>query len=315
MHEEVVEFELYTDLAEVIGDRLITTLGIGPLGDVIMLLVDPQQLTGGILEFREPGRYFISKQPPHGYDATVLRYLDTGITPIELTSLDSSFLKIQPLPDGGVLLAPAIPPRGIPSLGNSIQFDSSGQIIRRLYIGIRIRDMQVDLAQRIWVSFFDEGIFSGDPISCFGLVCFSLEGDMLWHYSPPDGFGPYDDSEALNVTSDDVWLYYSSSYPIMRIGRQYYPQGWHNTFHYADAMAVAYPHVLLLGGQKEDQNRCILQTIDGDRLVNPRRLDLRLPGGVRVNPSWVTGRDAVLHAIVGTRWYRFDLRRYLGGLH
>ncbi|WP_315907032.1 hypothetical protein [Priestia koreensis] len=96
-----------------------------------------------------------------------------------------------------------------------------GKVLTEFSIGEGVEDCQVDIKDQIWVSYFDEGIFSEDPRSQEGIVAFDLAGNVVY-----DRYGklvvdeivpPIDDCYALNVTGDEVWLYYYSDFPVVQL--------------------------------------------------------------------------------------------------
>lgn len=96
-----------------------------------------------------------------------------------------------------------------------------GKVLTEFSIGEGVEDCQVDINDHIWVSYFDEGIFSEDPRSQAGIVAFDVAGNVVY-----DRYGklvvdeivpPIDDCYALNVTGDEVWLYYYSDFPVVQL--------------------------------------------------------------------------------------------------
>jgi hypothetical protein len=186
-----------------------------------------------------------------------------------------------------------------------------------MVFGDGIADVQVASDHRIWVSYFDEGVFGNfgwpfPPMGSDGLLCFDNEGSIVWRFHSPGGFDTISDCYALNAANDAVWIYYYTDFPIVRISYDGKVQGWQNEFSGARALAVSDQHVMLWGGYQGERDRCIVQTIEGDKLISPRKLDLRLPDGQPLGNARVIGRDSILHAFHGTSWYQFDLREFCG---
>jgi hypothetical protein len=115
------------------------------------------------------------------------------------------------------------------------------------------------------------------------------------------------DCYALNVADDATWACYYTDFPVVRIGPDRSTRGWRNTVSGAKALAVSRNHVLLWGGYQEHRSRCTLQRFGPEMLGKPRKISLLLPDGQPLTAGTIIGRDSILHAIVGTRWYQFDV--------
>lgn len=80
----------------------------------------------------------------------------------------------QRLPDGGYALASSRSEIGEKNLQ---LFDRSGRFRSSFAVGDGIEHLAVDKRGRIWVGYFDEGIYGGDPLSSCGLSRFHLIAD------------------------------------------------------------------------------------------------------------------------------------------
>jgi hypothetical protein len=194
-----------------------------------------------------------------------------------LTDLAFAYPLIQPLDHGNFLLAATQCFKGSASERNGVIYGENGQVLDRFMLGAGINNMQVACDQHIWVSFFDEGVSgSNNPTTGWkyaigepGLVCFTLNGEITWKYTAPSGFRSIDDCYALNVADDAVWIYYYQDFPIVKITRDKQVHGWVNAYRGAKILVVDNQNVLLWGGYLSDNpTRGIIQTIDGDRLIN-----------------------------------------------
>lgn len=109
----------------------------------------------------------------------------------------------QRLPDGGYALASA---RSKVGEKNLQLFDDSGSFRTSFAIGDGIEHMTVDGRGRIWVGYFDEGIYGGDPLSSHGLSRFDQHGNLeyQWDYIKN---GPIDDCDTLTVDENSAaWI-------------------------------------------------------------------------------------------------------------
>lgn len=100
-------------------------------------------------------------------------------------------------------------------------FDRSGRLLESLFLGVGIADVKTVSGDRIFVSYFDEGVFSEDEKSSEGYCCFDSSGSLLLGYNglaERDGHPFIEDCYAINAISDDeIWLYYYSDFPLVRL--------------------------------------------------------------------------------------------------
>ena len=133
-------------------------------------------------------------------------------------------------PDGRVLLVGArcsFRAEGDYDL-NGIVIDPLSGRSTRMLLGDGIRGVQVDDLGRIWVSYFDEGIFGnfgwGDPgsapVGLAGLVCFSDSGEKIWEY-PYQTHDPISDCYALNVSGSQAAIFFYTDFPVCRISSDF----------------------------------------------------------------------------------------------
>lgn len=115
---------------------------------------------------------------------------------------------------------------------NAYLFDTEGNIINKFDVGKGIQDCQVDIDNNIWISYSDEGIFGESVIGQNGIIAFNSQGNIVFNdydsfvdkYDVP----PIDDCYALNVTDNDVWLYYYSEFPLVQIKNKKLHKFWEN---------------------------------------------------------------------------------------
>lgn len=99
-------------------------------------------------------------------------------------------------------------------------YDDEGQFLRSIDLGDASEDVQTTPEDRIWVSYFDEGVF-GSGIGRQGAVCFDSSGNPVFQYgefAEQNGLPFLSDCYALNVTaSGDVWLNYYTDFPLVQL--------------------------------------------------------------------------------------------------
>jgi hypothetical protein len=103
--------------------------------------------------------------------------------------------------------------------GRAVVYDRDGRAEKTLDLGDASEDIQTTPGGKIWVSYFDEGVYGSGVGSQQGLVCFDSAGNPIFKYfdfAEQNDLPFIDDCYAMNVVSDDeVWLSYYSSFPLV----------------------------------------------------------------------------------------------------
>jgi hypothetical protein len=296
-----------------ISNKVILDIGVGPNDDAVVLLASPEAAAEALSYVtssngvRSPRS--LTDQP---YTCTVLHCSGRKRTRLDI-EVDIAFPSVQPIIGGGALIVGArcSYKRRSPDQ-NAAMYDAKGSIVRRMVLGDGIRSVQVDQENRIWVSYFDEGIFGNrgwnEPIGGPGLLRWDMDGRITWSFEPPIGFDMICDCYALNVAVDAAWACYYTTFPVVRVGRGDQISAWVNGVDGVGTLAVDDERILLWGGYGDDRTRCVVRSVAGDQLGPSRWLDLRLPDGGDLSAARVIGRGPVLHAFAGDSWYTFDLR-------
>lgn len=104
---------------------------------------------------------------------------------------------------------------------NGSIFDQYGKCLGRLSLGDGIQDLQVTESGAIWVGYFDEGVYGGDPLSHSGFVCLREDGSKTFDFlslALDQKLEPISDCYAFNAISDDnVWMYYYTGNVLVNI--------------------------------------------------------------------------------------------------
>jgi len=113
--------------------------------------------------------------------------------------------------------------------GHASFHDASGASRSKVELGDAIESIQTTTDGRIWVSYFDEGVF-GNGIGRQGLVCFDSSGNGLFKYAEfaeQNNLPMICDCYALNVdASGDVWLNYYMDFPLVRLHHHTLEKVW-----------------------------------------------------------------------------------------
>lgn len=113
--------------------------------------------------------------------------------------------------------------------GHASFHDTSGASRSQIELGDAIESVQTTTDGRIWVSYFDEGVF-GNGIGRQGLVCVDSSGKDLFRYADfaeQNNLPMICDCYALNVdASGDVWLNYYTDFPLVRLHEHRLEKVW-----------------------------------------------------------------------------------------
>jgi hypothetical protein len=104
--------------------------------------------------------------------------------------------------------------------GRAVAYSHAGNPEKTLDLGDASNDVQTTHGGKIWVSYFDEGVYGGG-IGENGVVCFDSSGLPIFKYfelAEQHELPFIDDCYAMNVVSEDeVLLSYYSSFPLVSI--------------------------------------------------------------------------------------------------
>ena len=312
-----MELDLVVDFSEAMRENEeVLDFWIGPSSEAIGLAVAKTATAGPLSEGEGLGR---ADKP---YDASVLVHNGIAIRRTELRELDIGFPIVQVLPNDELLVVGTRCERredGSYDLNGRV-FGPDGVLRREFLLGDGIQDVQTTRDGRIWVSYFDEGIFGNlgwgnpggpEPVGSAGLVRFDVNGDLNWEYKPPALVGYIADCYALNVTDRATWAYYYTDFPLVRISSDDKIEAWHTPVAGARVVAVSDQRALFYGGYGDDRDRCVLCEFGLLRRVNEvAEVTLGLPDGVPLPTDRVLARGSTLHAFVGSAWYQRDLQAF-----
>jgi outer membrane protein assembly factor BamB len=237
---------------------------------------------------------------------------------INLPALDVAYPLVEMFPDGRVLIAGArCAWRSDDDFDlNGIVCDLTNGSTRRLLLGDGIADVAIDGAGRIWVSYFDEGIFGNFGWShpgpsgrgAGGLVCFKDDGTVLWQFNRQDSDHFIDDCYALNASRDEIWIYFYSAFKVCRVAMDftqtfYAPEGIEG----ATALAVSEAAILFSSNYRESPDTFRLLRRDGTKLARPHRVTAHLPNGGSLESACIVGRGSYLHVLNADGWFQTNV--------
>lgn len=300
------------DFSEILRDRKLLAVGVGPDGQVAVLV--GEEFPGEPTPPDKPSFPIGPNAPSTFVTAAIIWEGEaSAFRELPFERVRVQYPIVQPLPDGGVLVAGSRVAVG--EEPNGLVFDSAGRLLRRIMFGDGIEHLQVDRSGKAWVGYFDEGVYGNlgwgnpggpAPIGWTGLNRFDLSTGVLdWSFEPPRDGDVIDDCYGLNVAAEAVWVYYYGAFDLARINPDGSIRRWTTGWPGARALAVDGSAVLLIGAYGEPLSAS-LRRFGEDELTDPRpvvldRSDGRLPAGQ------LLARDDRVYLADGPRWFAASL--------
>jgi hypothetical protein len=242
-----------------------------------------------------------------------------GWTEGPIFPLENPFPNIDRFADGRWLVVGARTRGG----ANARVIGADGGELDRFMLGDGIEQVAIDQSDRIWVGWFDEGVFGNEswrvpgqewPPSGHGLACFADDGALLMAPSWPSEAGYVADCYALNAVGRGAWSCPYMDFPLFHCVPDQPVRWWRNPVPGARAMAVDGARVLLAGGYGVEANRLVLLGLHGiGRGEDAREIaswSLPLHPRAAANewepvwepPTLLVGRGDAMHLIDGGVW-------------
>ena len=311
-------FREVVDVASWIPDLSVIASDMGPGGDLLALATTREAAGTALSGTESPGGVvFPATRADHPYKGVLIHLNQSGelTNHLELSEVFVAHPHVQPLPADRYLVVGSRTRRFADGSfeKNAYIYGQDGRIEGEFLMGDGIADVQCDGAGNIWTAYFDEGIFGNfgwnEPVGAPGLLCFDSQGQMTWHFEPPAGFDSMADCYALNVASStDVYVYYYGDFAVMRISRDKPIEAWPTPIHGSGALAIFAEHAALLGSYHE-RDRVFVGRLAPTGLINivsHRFVFAGVDGPI--GPGKLRGRGSRFARMVGTRWFRCDMR-------
>lgn len=291
-------------------------------GAGLFLFVDEQSLSHLFARYEEQdGASFPETTTSEGAAAQFVEMTPDATTRIDLSGIDVTFPMIDRLPDGRILVVGARAERhedGTHDLNGQV-FASDGQAVGRILLGDGISRLACDGQGRIWVSYFDEGVYGNlgwggtdqpAPVGASGLACFDSDGRVLWEFAADgaDGEPRYiDDCYAMNVSRDRVWIYYYSDFDLCQIDTDFRCRFHRTDLEGCHGLAVDGSSVLLTGQYGDDPNVGYLGTIEDGLLADVRKARFAIPALQTRERIQFLGRGSTLNLFHNGKWLQHDM--------
>jgi outer membrane protein assembly factor BamB len=224
---------------------------------------------------------------------------------------------VQPLPNELLLVCSRSYYKGPDDFEkNGRIYTRDGEFLREILLGDGIQTVQAMSSGVIWTSYFDEGVFGNygwtDPVGASGLVAWDSDGNRVYDFQTRDGLDSICDCYALNVESEeDVWFYYYTEFPLIRLRRREIQSIWKMPVGGSDAFAVSAGHVLFRGGYKNRDTYLLFSLGSGGKPELLAKIELRDTNGGILVASRAVGRADAIHLVSDGFLYRVDVQSAL----
>jgi hypothetical protein len=304
-------------LAPVIGTGELVAFNVGP--DAVTYLVVAQKPLDSRIE-KSSGASFVKTIPdrPQAYRVIGLSGSQT-VLDVAIEREPFNIHDIQPLPDELLLVCARSYYKGPNDFErNGRVYTRDGKFAREILLGDGIQSVQTTSGGVIWTSYFDEGVFGNygweSPVGASGLVAWDSAGNKVFEFEPRDGLDSICDCYALNVESeDDVWLYYYTEFPLVRLRRREIESVWKMPLRGSGAFAVSAGHVLFRGGYKDPDTYQLFSLGSGSKPKLVAKIELRGENGAKLAAARVVGRGDAIHLVGDGSLYRIDVQTALAG--
>jgi hypothetical protein len=190
----------------------------------------------------------------------------------------------------------------------------------RLQLGDGIMHLKIDRSDRIWVGWFDEGVFGNDhwrvpglewPPSAYGLAAFDEAGAALRVSSGASPELQISDCYALNVVGDQAWACTYPGSPIS-MSNEGTPFIWWPTDLPGSvaALAIEGSHFLAAGGFGDQGNRVILGRLEQGAATVIDEWRLPFAVGYLRGVDVVDARADCVHVVVDGIWHVWRLGQF-----
>jgi len=289
-------------------------------GSSLFLFIEPDGAPKAEETFEQGAGIFPQSRMDKPYRFRLVRVATNGVaTTIELPPLDLTFPMVDVFPDGRVLVAG---PRC--SWRSETDFDRNGAVIdpktgtvSRILLGDGIENVFVDTAGRVWVGYFDEGVFGNfgwsdpgpPPIGSSGVVVFDAGGTILWKYPQQSRNPSIDDCYAMNVSEDAAAIFFYSAFPVCTITRDFALSFFSTPMRGCKAFAIAAGRVLFSGQYNDSASTGYRGTLNPDRPAEMEQVTFLNPNGAPIQATRIIGRGSRLHFFTEDAVYAADISR------
>ncbi len=203
---------------------------------------------------------------------------------------------------------------------NGVILTADGCEVRRILLGDGIFWTKIDAADRIWVGWFDEGVFGNTswnvpgmawPPSSYGLAAFDQFGGVIAHAEGAPERSAIADCYALNVLGDTVWACTYPDFPVISWKQGDTWRWWATQLSGTRAIAVDGRFILAAGGYGDEGNRVVLLRLGDHGLETLAEWTLPLMVGFPDRVDCIDGRGDRLHIVDDGKWYQWTVSDFI----
>lgn len=260
---------------------------------------------------------FPMSRSPSDLAFSLIVHRDTGAETIRLPAMNITFPYVDLFSDGGCVLVGARS-----SWRSKNDFDLNGALIergtkvaKRLCFGDGIEGVGIDGADRIWISYFDEGVFGNfgwshpgpTGLGAGGINCFDRTGELLWQHNREDATEYIDDCYAMNVSPLGVWFYFYSAFKVARVTEEFSVEYFETPISGSHNFITDGHRFVFSSQYREPATTFHATNLHKGKLVHRRKLSLSLPEGINADQIKMTARGDKLHVFADKKWLVYDL--------
>ena len=299
------QLDLLSDFREDLQGYTIIDSSLGPRGEICILAVQnvPELIDGMFPPTKTKEKYHYK---------IIIRYQD-GTRHIELNNQNWNYHFVQPIDDNNILLVCSrsyLYESGKYDL-NAKVFDIHGNQVRQFLLGDGIQNVYVTNENRVWTSYFDEGIYGNygweDPIGRMGLRAWDSNGNALYQYPSSEQYF-IDDCYALNVVADeDVWFYFYLDFILARYNKgkiEYFKPDIEGS----DGFIIYQDFVLFRGGYGKRDNYLLYKFSSPNSLGRKKLLSFTDEQNKTIKSDLISCRGSLFLLTTGTKVYIADLK-------
>ncbi|MEM1388111.1 MAG: hypothetical protein AAGG54_10920 [Pseudomonadota bacterium] len=234
-----------------------------------------------------------------------------------LPPLEPSFHHIDRFRDGASLLVGSRSAwRGKDDFDlNGALIERGAGVANRIHLGDGIEGVAIDGADRIWVSYFDEGVFGNygwtsigpTGLGAGGLNCFDRAGALLWQHNRALSSNHIDDCYAMNVSAFGVWIYYYHDFKLAQVRDDFSVQYFETPLAGSHGLVTDGARFVFTSQYKEAATALHAAVLHQDGLAIRGTLTLALPEDVDAGEIRLIARGDILHAFTQTHWIVYAL--------
>lgn len=242
---------------------------------------------------------------------------DAGADTISLPATNITFPHVDLFSDGGCALVGARS-----SWRSKNDFDLNGALIEReskdaksVCFGDGIENVGIDGKDRIWISYFDEGVFGNfgwshpgpTGLGAGGINCFDRTGELLWQHNREDATEHVDDCYAMNVSPLGVWFYFYTAFKVARVKEDFSVEYFDTPISGSHSFVTDGHRFVFSSQYREPATTLHATNLYKGKLVHRRKLSLSLPAGINADQIKMTARGDKLHVFTDNDWIVYDM--------